>query len=287
MTAPKLNARSLIVDLLLASAGNLISIKQMVLAGRLFGITENGIRVAVTRLSADGVIEAVERGIYQFSDQSLEWAGLMLNRKNGIKATKPWNQHYFAVFTSMLGRVDRTALKRRERALRNYGFKELEQGLFIRPDNLVATFDDILNQLKANGLEARATMCHIRHFDELTMTKINELWTSELLNKNYEKISYKIQQWLAGRHELELEDAARESLLLGRHTIAQLISDPLLPEPFVNVKIRDQFAADVMELDQIGQQLWYQLFETVLGGPGMLLPKEYRTYPANNQNFSL
>lgn len=43
---------------------------------------------------------------------------------------------------------------------------------------------------------------------------------------------------------------------LGRETIALLMNDPLLPEPFVNESARNQFAQDVQQLDAIGQKLW-------------------------------
>lgn len=102
MTIAKLNARDLIVDLLLGLQGREISIKQIIIAARLFEISENSIRVAVTRLSSEGVIEAIERGVYQFTNQSREWADVMLNRKNGIKQTKPWNQQFIGVFTGAL-----------------------------------------------------------------------------------------------------------------------------------------------------------------------------------------
>ena len=75
-------------------------------------MSDNGIRVATTRLLNEGMIESVERGIYQLSPSTKEWAKVILNRKNGIKQTKEWQQHYLAVFTGTLGRIDRTALKR-------------------------------------------------------------------------------------------------------------------------------------------------------------------------------
>jgi phenylacetic acid degradation operon negative regulatory protein len=34
------------------------------------------------------------------------------------------------------------------------------------------------------------------------------------------------------------------------------MNDPLLPEDFVDVKLRDQFAQSVQRLDQIGLELW-------------------------------
>lgn len=264
MTIAKMNARDLIIDLLLGLQGRAISIKQIIIAARLFEISENSIRVAVTRLSSDGVIEAIERGVYQFTVQSHEWADVMLNRKHGIKQTKVWNQQYLAVFTGQLGRVDRTALNRRERALKHFGFKELEQGIYIRPDNLVINFDQLIMELKASGLESSAKFCQINHFDTETLTTIVELWSTQTLNQNYQKYSQMIQQWLSTVDRLSLEDAARESLLLGRQTISLLMNDPLLPEGFVDVQLREQFAQSVQQLDQTGLDAWQKFYESSL-----------------------
>lgn len=286
MVSSKVNARHLIIDLLLASEGMMTSIKQMVLAAGLFGISENSIRVAVTRLSSEGAIIAAARGVYQLSDQSLEWATIKLSYQAGMKQTKPWQQQYLAVLTGALGRVDRTALKRRERALKQYGFRELEQGVFIRPDNLAATFDDVLAHLKATGLEAEAKMCQINFFDQQTNEVIPTLWPTENLNKNYQKYTQLIEQWLVRAPLLSLEDAARESLLLGRQTISLLNSDPVLPEPFVDVAARQQFAMAVKQLDQMGHAFWQQLFELNFG-PAAAIPKKDATSTSMlSQQFS-
>ncbi|MFW1838687.1 PaaX family transcriptional regulator C-terminal domain-containing protein [Acinetobacter gyllenbergii] len=261
MTIAKMNARDLIIDLLLGLQGRAISIKQIILAAQLFEISENSIRVAVTRLSSEGVIEVIERGVYQFTVQSHEWANVMLNRKHGIQQTKKWNQQYLAVFTGELGRVDRTALHRRERALKHFGFKELEQGIYLRPDNLVIGFDQLVVELKSSGLENSAKLCQISHFDAKTLAAIPELWPRQTLNQNYQKYSQMIQTWLSTAHQLSLEDAARESLLLGRQTISLLMNDPLLPEGFVDVQLREQFAQSVQQLDQTGLNSWRKFYE--------------------------
>ncbi len=126
------------------------------MAAKLFNLSENGIRVATTRLLNEGMIESVERGIYQLSPSTKDWAKVILNRKTGIKQTKEWQQHYLAVFTGTLGRIDRTALKKRERVLRQFGFKELETGIYIRPDNLAYSFEKTCEELVLAGLEKEA-----------------------------------------------------------------------------------------------------------------------------------
>lgn len=118
------------------------------------------------------MIQSVERGIYQLSPSAKDWAKVILNRKNGIKQTKEWQQHYLAVFTGTLGRIDRTALKKRERALRQFGFKELETGIYIRPDNLAYSFEKTCDELVLAGLEKEAKICIIQHVDSTTLKQI-------------------------------------------------------------------------------------------------------------------
>lgn len=264
MKNTKINARHLIIDLFLSSAYSQLTIKQILIAARLFNMSENGIRVATTRLLNEGMIESVERGIYQLSPSTKEWAKIILNRKNGIKQTKEWQQQYLAVFTGTLGRIDRTALKKRERALRQFGFKELETSIYIRPDNLAYTFDKTCEELVLAGLEKEAKICTIQHFDSKSLQIIPSLWDTQQLEKNYEVYSQDIQQWLFEYANLPLNEAAAQALLLGRETIALLMNDPLLPAPFVNEKARNQFAKNVQLLDSIGQKLWKKVYKQEL-----------------------
>ncbi|RYY80302.1 MAG: PaaX family transcriptional regulator [Moraxellaceae bacterium] len=260
MSSAKLNVRHLVIDLLIASNGAALTIRQLLLAANLFEFSDNSIRVAVTRLSSDDIIESAGRGKYQLTAQWQHWASDMRKRKQEMQPIKPWTQGYLAVFTGALGRVDRTALKHRERALRQYGFRELEMGLFIRPDNLAQTFEETFSQLQSNGLEPEAVMFQISHVDTNTGRKITNLWHSETLNQTYSSISHKIQIWLAQVDQCDVEQAARESLLLGREAIPLLTHDPLLPPPFIDENTRNQFVRDVQQLDQMGQRLWQQFY---------------------------
>ena len=67
-----------------------------------------------------------------------------------------WSGAYCAVHTGALGRSDRTALRRRERALSLLGFRELAPALSVRPDNLVAGLDGVRERLRKLGLEPQA-----------------------------------------------------------------------------------------------------------------------------------
>ena len=259
MTMSTLNAKSFIIDLLLASGNQTLSIKQLVNAAQILQISENNTRVAVTRLCSEKMIESVSRGFYKLSSNAEHWGSIIIHREHALKNKETWNQHYLAIFTPHLGRTDRTALSRREKLLKHAGFRELETGFFIRPDNLTLNLEALSKKMTQQGLDADARWMQITQFDPMTHDKISTLWDTQKLNQRYEKYSLKLKQWLAHYQDMQPIDLARESFLLGRETIALMLTDPLLPAPFIDTALRTEFFNAVQQLDQIGQHTWQQL----------------------------
>ena len=70
----KLNARHLILDLMLATSEHTLTAREAILACRIFDISENSVRVALVRLSAEGLIEGAGRGSYRLAAAALELA---------------------------------------------------------------------------------------------------------------------------------------------------------------------------------------------------------------------
>lgn len=267
----RLNARALILDLLFANPNMVMSTKQIVLAAQLFEIRDNNIRVALTRLSADGLIQSAGRGVYSLTEQAKQISSPTMTQSKTLMATRSWSGHYLAVHTGALGRVDRTALKRRERTLRLNGFRELQADLFIRPDNLAENFASTHDRLIHTGLESQAAMFVVSNFDEHSHKKIPTLWDCIALNDRYQKTSTHIQQWLSTMNELDLETATREALLIGRQAIPLLMTDPVLPDFFVDTAAREQFSLDVLQLDHVGHELWQKFYALALSSPDATL----------------
>jgi len=48
-------------------------------------------------------------------------------------------------------------------------------------------------------------------------------------------------------------------LILGRSAIHQVVFDPLLPLPWVDPDVRNQFFAVVRHFDQVGKVIWLKL----------------------------
>ena len=59
--------------------------------------------------------------------------------------------------------------------------------------------------------------------------------------------------------QLPLDIAATESLLMGSAAIHQVVFDPLLPAPMVDVAERERFIKVVRQFDTVGKDIWLTL----------------------------
>ena len=257
----KANAKHLILDLLLAF-DEALSAKDAIAACQLFGVSDNSVRVALARLSAEGLIEAAERATYRLSPTALELAGDVATWRTAEQRVRTWHGAYIAVFSAGLGRTDRTALRKRERALQLLGFKELYKGLHIRPDNIEDSIMTVRKRLYTLGLEREAIVFIATQFESHHESEIHTLWDTAALNFSYLQLHEQMTTWLARAEKLEPEAAARESFLLGSKAIKQVVFDPLLPEPFVDVAARHAFVEMTRHFDQVGHKIWRDLVGT-------------------------
>ena len=256
----KITPRQLILDLLLAGNGLFLSAKEAVAACELFDLGGVSARVALTRLLAEGLTESVSRGVYRLGPNAVEVAAQVGTWRNANQRTKEWQGDYITIHSSSLGRTDRSALNRRERAFKLLGFEELEKGLHIRPNNLAINLDVIRNRLKSLGLESEAIICISSDFDDAVENHIKSLWDCQALIDSYQKTTHKIQEWMKHVDQLPLKVAAQESLLLGRAAIQQVIYDPMLPAQMFDVAKREEFIKTVIMYDQVGDEIWRSLW---------------------------
>jgi phenylacetic acid degradation operon negative regulatory protein len=264
--AVKIKAKNLILDLLLATEGRPLTAREAISACALFGISENNVRVVLVRLSSEGLIEAADRGLYRLSPTAHELADEVATWRTAEQRVRPWNGGYLVVHSGPLGRTDRSALRKRDRALNMLGFRELDPGLLVRPDNIEASVDAVRCRLISLGLERGTGVFVASQFDRKREARIRTLWDGKALNSAYRKLNEQLETWLTRADALEPDVAARESFLLGGKAIRQVVFDPLLPEPMVDTKARHTFVETVRRYDKAGQKIWRQL--------GMLPPSE-------------
>jgi phenylacetic acid degradation operon negative regulatory protein len=259
------NPKNLILNLLLAADGMPLIAADAVSSCALFGIRENSARVSLVRLSTAGLIESAGRGAYRLGPQAADLADDLGRWRSSESRVCEWAGGWLMVSTGNLARSDRTALRARQRALALLGFKELDASLYIRPDNLVGHATSARERLRKLGLELEVPVFAATDLDPALEARARGLWQGKALSKAYTQTRQKLEDWLAQAHDLEPEVAARECYLLGNEAIRQLVFDPLLPEPLVNVAERRAFTSTVIAFDEAGHRIWRQLLPSLQG----------------------
>lgn len=253
------NPRHLILKLLLGAGDEPLSAREAIASCALFGIRENSVRVALVRLSAAGMIEAAGRGAYRIGPNAADVADDVRTWRSVESRARKWSGQWLAVHCGALGRSDRVALRGRDRALSLLGFRELERGLFVRPDNLVGGVAAVRERLRRLGVGDEAAVFLAHDLDPIRDARARTLWDGKALTKLYIQSHKKLEKWLARASTLDVEVAARESFLLGSEAIRQLVFDPLLPEPLVDVTARRALVDAVVRFDRAGHAIWRTL----------------------------
>jgi phenylacetic acid degradation operon negative regulatory protein len=255
------SAKTLILELLDAACGAPLPVRAAVVAGSLFDIHENSVRVALVRLAAAGLIESAGRGAYSLAEGARDLAREVASWRDAEQRVRAWQGDYVFVHTGALGRADKRALRQRTRALSLLGLAEAERGLYVRPDNLEGGVERVRERLGALGLEAQAPVFRGGGFSAELEQRVHALWDGKRLSASYTQGRRKLEHWLSRAPRLPPDAAARESFLLGSQAIRQIVFDPLLPPPLVEVEERRSFIAAMRELDREGRHIWRRFFQ--------------------------
>lgn len=278
----ELTAKKIILGLLLVSDAQPLLVRSLIDACALFGIKENNVRVTLTRLSAEGLIAASGRGSYTLSLPVQKLADQVTTWQTMEQRLGPWHGAYIIVHTGTLGRSNRKALRQRERALAMCGMRELERGLYVRPDNFQGGAAFIRERLHALGMERDGAVFSAAGFDTERLQAIARLWDTSALETHYRQDRQRLQEWLARFEVLEPEVAAREVYIMGAQAVRSLVFDPWLPAPMIDDNARHAYLETVKRFDETGKALWQRLFQIRIGMPCMTdeqPPPECRQLP--------
>lgn len=255
-SAPAPTARHLILKLLVALETETLDASDAIRACALFGISDNNARVALTRLVNGSLIETAGRGTYRLGAEGRALGEDVSAWRTAEQRVRPWDGTWVAVLIAGLGRSDRTALRERERALALAGMRQLEEGLYVRPDNLAGGVAHTRERLYGLGVETGAPVFTVRDLDATLEAKARGLWNGKELAKGYRDSKRLLDKSSTRLGTLPVELAAREAYLLGDQAIRQLVFDPFLPEPLVTVADRIAFGDAVRRYDENGRSIW-------------------------------
>lgn len=259
----KPTAKSLILDLLLAFEGQPLSAKQAIAACRIFDISVNNTRVALVRLSAEGLIESAGRAMYQLSTDAHRLADDVASWRSRSQRLRPWNGDYVILQAEKLTRSEAKAKRARERALQMTGFQPLNDSLYVRPNNIEESVEALRQRLHKLGLEPETLVFQASQFSSEIESSLIKKWNPAELGNTYANLSAKMATWLSRHRELEVEVAARESFILGGSAIKHVVYDPFLPSEWIDVSQRERFIDMVHRVDAAGKKIWTSLWATM------------------------
>ena len=202
-----LTARSAILSLLLGAHPPQAPGSSIVGWGRVLGVTEPAVRVALTRMVAAGDLERTD-SVYRLSPRLLR---RQVRQDAAIELrTLPWGGAWHAAAVTAVGASAgaRADLRQRMGAAR---FGELREGFWMRPANLAWTPDPVV----AGSLEV--------------MTVRPERPAADLAT-----LLFDLDGWASSAHELSASLAAAEHLAeriaIAAAVVRHLVADPLLPD---------------------------------------------------------
>jgi phenylacetic acid degradation operon negative regulatory protein len=250
-------AKSFILDLLSTLRTGAMPVRALVAAAARFGIAENSIRVALARLLATHQVERDARGRYRLGAGAEPMNRHIASWRTLSQRMRAWSGAWVGVHTAephpaATGR----AAEAGGRALRFLGFRSLEPGLDLRPDNLRGGVPAVREELRALGLDPHAVVFELRSLDRAREARARSLWNASLLRDTYRDLGSELARSSARLPRLSEGEAMVESFLLGGRVIRQLVIDPLLPEPIFPCAARDDLVEAMRHYDRLGRGCW-------------------------------
>ena len=253
--------KSLTLDLLSTLRQGAMPVRALVAAAELFGVTENSLRVSLARLCAAERVTRDGRGHYRLGAGAAAIDGHLQQWRTAHEQMGPWQIHprgCGAWVGVHLSTRSRTAAPTpvEDRALRLLGLRELEPGLFVRPDNLTGGLSRVRTALHALGLPPERLVFGLGQFDDAREAAARRLWRPDDLPSLYEELSQHLHESEVRLAHLPTEIAMVESFLLGGRAIRTIALDPLLPDPIVADGALAALVEATRRYDRAGRACW-------------------------------
>jgi phenylacetic acid degradation operon negative regulatory protein len=207
VTLRPLSTRSVILSLLLGVHPPELSVRQLIRSIQPFGVAEATLRVALSRMVADGDLYRADSA-YRLSDRLVE----RQRRQDGAihPTTKAWRRDWEIAVITATGRHPAQRAQLRDE-LSRLRLAELREGVWLRPANLRRAWPDHLTAL---------TQRFIARPDQPHQILVDTLWT--------------IDSWASTATGLlnAFTTAAQpaDSFTVAAAIIRHLLTDPVLPD---------------------------------------------------------
>jgi phenylacetic acid degradation operon negative regulatory protein len=256
MSRSPISAPELALSLFDSMARPALTAGYLVKAAGLFGIDPATMRVALARLVKRGVLAQQGRGEYRIGGGGERLQAAVYAWADVEKSIQPWRGGWLAAYTGHLTRTVKTTVRGRERALTLRGFAAFDRGLWLRPDNLVASPAAVRDVLVTLGLDPQALVFRLEEPNPDTSIDAQALWSIAEREALYARRIQELQDGTRALPSLDLADAARETLLLGRAVTREILKDPLLPSEMIDSDLRHRMIADMVNYNRGARRCW-------------------------------
>ncbi|MBX3705713.1 MAG: hypothetical protein KF911_03685 [Pseudomonadales bacterium] len=242
-----------LLDLLRAAGRRGHSARSLISAGELFGLTENTVRVTLSRLMGRGLIESPSRGRYRLATRADALNDFVERWRLGETRVRDWQPGTWLLAHPQGDLPGNTW------ALEALGFREVRPGLYARPDNLALDLDALRALGSGIGLTPETLLAAARPQGNAT-AQWYRAWHPAALDDGYVEALERLRTSAARLARLPVADARLESFRLGGEAIHRLAKDPLLPTEFVDTASRAALWAAMTEYETLGKAVWTGAF---------------------------
>lgn len=249
--------KSLVLDLLASCEDERMPVSALVAAGRSFGMAENSVRMALGRLVSSGLVDHTDRSYYRLADSARHLqAEIARWREMGQHLTE-WEDDWIVVYLpTRRRRLRRKDQRSVQRVLAFMGFRALDEGLELRPDNIRGGVDRVREELHARGLPRTAIIFEVRGLDAARDRRARGLWDTRELLRSYRRAVRSLEYSAERLSSLRFAEALAETFLLAGHVERQLVLDPRLPEPIVSADERAAVERALEDYLDRGTRFW-------------------------------
>ncbi|WP_293750812.1 transcriptional regulator [uncultured Paraglaciecola sp.] len=252
----QITPKTIILDVLRLTRGNFCQSAKLISVGELFDFKASTIRVALTRLLTTGKIEADGSGGYRMSSNTDLLSDYIEQWRLGDLRRGEWQTDGW-LMVLLPSNPDRAIRTLSQTTLQFFGFRKARNKVWVRPNNLLPSLIDLRALYQLVGLEKEALLFKA---DDIPYPEQfiweSTLWHTEDLQFTYEQQLMKLAKSKARLDELKVNNALRESFMIGGETINLLVRDPLLPDEMFCTPKREELRHAMCDYDACGHKIW-------------------------------
>jgi len=245
-----MKSTGIILDLLRTYPRQGTSARNIMATGKMFGFNENAMRVSLSRLVSRDMVENITRGFYRLTENANPINDFIDLWRSGEQRRRAWPEPLYCVLD--LARSSKKDLW----IIAAMGFVSIATNLWARPDNLSTGKGQLGNRMNRLGLDEGAILFTNARLSTRESTRCLNQYDLQALTSAYLKTLGQLEQSLKALHELPVEDAMKESFVLGGKAIQVLSKDPLLPDELMDSTDRAALWQTMLQYDQVGREIW-------------------------------